>query len=147
MFSDPQIIRLTYSRAQVIYYPFLATRNFRLKVSFWVHRPIRPQIIRPTLNFGLKTSPFGTSNFQTPNNLAHPKFQTPNKRNSTSFPKSRSYPSPRLFSHVCTAVIQDQDRGWRQIMTSTYNLLTLSWRGGGWYSPFKMLLTTVLNLE
>ena len=56
------------------------------------YRNIIPQIFRPTLNFRLKISPFGTSNFQTPNNLAYSKFQTPNKHISIAVSKVKELP-------------------------------------------------------
>ena len=70
-FKDPKQSALLFSLPEI----------FRLKVSFGGHRNIRPQIIRLTLNFRLKISPSGTSNFQTLNNFAYSKFQTPNKHN------------------------------------------------------------------
>ena len=53
------------------------------------YRNIRPQIISPTPN--LADSTFGTSKFQTPNNLAWPKLQTPNKQISTSVPEVKEF--------------------------------------------------------
>ena len=73
---------------------------FRLKVNFWRHRNIRPQTTSSTLNFRL------------PDDLACPKFQTPNKHMSTPVPKVKEGLKGPIISHWPSNLPNNQPISW-----------------------------------